>query len=349
MRGQILEARVLQIVDIVLRGGYIEDSRVELKSEWPSDHARAARQIAGLANAGSGDEVVWIIGVDERAHALREVVPTELQNWWLATAKRFSEVAPELQSLVVPVPSGETVVALAFDTSRAPYLVTTDGKSGVEREIPWREGNATRSARRSEILRTVVDQSRTPQLELVRASLEFQVGRHHPGGWRAQKDDPSGVVDSVEAYGEAVLFVETAGPAFLPEHRWGTRLVFDGYDEFLRTQVSGPKAFLGSSSAGLPRSEPRGAIEYIPQSGVSINGSDTMTAGFQATIDIGLRETIESLEEVVLHCSFPVATTTRTASITFSLVPAVIRPVDDSGIGNRGFKVMTHDGGAIKF
>lgn len=348
MRSQILEARVLQVVDTVLRGDNNEDSRFELKAEWPSDHARAARQIAGLANAGSGEDVVWIIGIDEKAHALREVAPTELQNWWLATAKRFSEVAPELQALVVPTPSGESVVALAFDTSRAPYLITTDGKGGVEREIPWREGNATRSARRSEILRTVVDQSRTPQLELVRASLEFEVQRHHPGGWQAEKDDPSGVVESIGVYGAAVLFVETSGPAFLPEHRWATRLVFEQHDAVLRTQVSGPKAFTGASSSGMPRSEPRGAIEYIPDSGVSINGSDTMTASFRTTLDIGLRDTIEALDEVVLHCTFPVAPTTRTASITFRLTSAPIRPVDDYGSGNRGFKVLTHDGQSSK-
>ena len=90
MRSQALEAWVLQLVETVLKGGRVEDSRVELKADWPSDHAKSARQIAGLSNFCSGDVALWIIGLDEKAHKLHPVSETELQNWWLQVSRRFS-------------------------------------------------------------------------------------------------------------------------------------------------------------------------------------------------------------------------------------------------------------------
>jgi len=60
-----LEERVLSIVELVLNGRTVEDDRVELKAEWPEDHYKAARHIAGLANASRGEDVLWIVGLDE--------------------------------------------------------------------------------------------------------------------------------------------------------------------------------------------------------------------------------------------------------------------------------------------
>lgn len=67
-----VEAWVLSIVDRVRKKQRIEDDRVELKAEWP-EIAKAARRVAGHANASGGDSVLWIIGLNEErgvVHAL---------------------------------------------------------------------------------------------------------------------------------------------------------------------------------------------------------------------------------------------------------------------------------------
>ena len=46
-------------------GIFSEDDRVELKGEWPTDIPKAARRIAGHANASGGQSVLWVIGLDE--------------------------------------------------------------------------------------------------------------------------------------------------------------------------------------------------------------------------------------------------------------------------------------------
>lgn len=329
----------------MLKGDNVEDSRVELKADWPTDTARAARQIAGLANASGGETVVWLIGVDEKAHELRAASPTELQNWWSAVSKRFSEVSPEMFSLVVPVPQGDsTVIALAFETSRSPYLVTTDGRSGVERDIPWREGNSTRSAKRSEILRTVVDQARVPQMELVKAYVTFDVDRTHPDGYAAEWTDPEGVTLRVGIHGSAVAFVECAGPAFLPEHRWSSHLTIGELTVDLATSAVGPRATVGTGPSGFHRYEPRGEIEYVPESGLSIRGSDAITISLRGYVDIALRERIEMADQATVECVFPIAMSERSASIAFDMASAPMIEIDDHGNGDRGFKMMTQDG-----
>src|SRR6266498_182530 len=64
MLSQHIEGRVLNLVERVLNGARIEDFRVECKGTWPSA-AKAARQIAGHANAARGEPILWIIGLDE--------------------------------------------------------------------------------------------------------------------------------------------------------------------------------------------------------------------------------------------------------------------------------------------
>ena len=111
MRRQQLEARVLQVVEHVTRGRTVEDNLVELKADWPTDHRKAARQIGGHANAAAGDDILWIIGIDEDAHSVRATTPTEIQHWWGKVERCFSEVAPELEVLSVRT----------FRTSRGQY------------------------------------------------------------------------------------------------------------------------------------------------------------------------------------------------------------------------------------
>jgi len=66
--------------------------------------------------------------------------------------------APKCHDLNVVTDKGLTVVALVFETDRAPYVVknpfyqTPNRKDAIEREVPWRDATAVRSATRAELL-----------------------------------------------------------------------------------------------------------------------------------------------------------------------------------------------------
>ena len=110
---------------------------MEAKRQWPTDHRRAARQIAGLANAAAGEPIMWIVGLDEGGHRVCDPGEAEPSNWWNQVSSRFSEVPPDLTLLRVATPHGP-VAALWMETGRTPYVVTTDGVGGVDREVPGR-------------------------------------------------------------------------------------------------------------------------------------------------------------------------------------------------------------------
>jgi hypothetical protein len=179
MKKSELEYKTLEIVGRVQKHQPMEDSAVELKSEWPGDPAKTARRLAAHANSLRGEPILWIIGLDET----RGVVGAddqELSVWLGSVSACFdTNVSPSLLlNLVVPVPdSGKAVVALYFETDRVPYVVknTAYGKpdgGAVELEVPWREGNSTRTARRADLLRLLVPILHVPGVEILKAEME---------------------------------------------------------------------------------------------------------------------------------------------------------------------------------
>jgi hypothetical protein len=174
MRRVDIEAWGLRIIDEVARRGRAEDAQVECKGTWP-EPSKAARQIAGLCNAARGAEALWIVGLDEQ----RGVVPvdhSEFADWWAAARTAFDGTAPPVHDVVVQHPRG-SVVVLQFDTDLAPFVVRnarfgspTGGP--VEREVPWREANATRSARRDDLIRLLAPLQHVPRAELLSARLD---------------------------------------------------------------------------------------------------------------------------------------------------------------------------------
>ena len=62
-----LENWVNEIVAAVKSGKSSEDDRLEMKTEWPTDFAKTSRQLAGHANAARGGQILWIIGLNQRA------------------------------------------------------------------------------------------------------------------------------------------------------------------------------------------------------------------------------------------------------------------------------------------
>jgi hypothetical protein len=343
VRRQQLEARVLQIVDLVTSGIQVEDNRVEIKADWPDDIRKTARQIAGHANAAGGDEILWIIGLDERRHRLNAATSTEVQGWWSRVERCFSEVTPDLEVLNVPTPHGGSVVALTFETSRSPYLVTTGGNA-PEREVPWRAGNGTRSAKRSEILQSVVGESQVPRLELVRGVAFFNASQGHPDGWRARQEDPAGVIEVVEAQGTLRCYLEASQPVTLPEHKWKGSLRCGETSADINLKVVGPRAVTGSSPSGGSRWEDRGVVAYVPSSGLHVHGSDAIVIRFRVELDSSLKETLRDCDRVDIHVKFPVALSTRAASLDVRLPRATWMGDDHSEPTATQLAEFTHDG-----
>lgn len=171
MRLHEIEHWALRIIDQVVNNKPDEDSRIELKREWP-DAQKAARQIAGHANSCRGEPILWLIGVDEGSQSVPGVSPNELSIWYNQVKSQFDEkIAPSLVDLNVPY-KGVVVVALYFDASRIPYVVKIKNPKGGEiLEVPWREGTEVRTARREDLIRLLTPVHRIPKVELLSANL----------------------------------------------------------------------------------------------------------------------------------------------------------------------------------
>lgn len=198
MRAHEVEYWTMSVIEQVESGQPNEDYRVELKAEWP-DVKKAARQIAGHANAAHGEPILWLIGVDEEKGVVG-VKNDELANWSAQVKAEFDGLAPQLiRDLNVPV-RGKTVVALLFDTDRAPYLVKNPAYGQphggpVQLEVPWREARSTRTASRSDLLRILSPIQKNPSFEVLGAWLKVYPERadYHPNG-PIYSDNPKNLV-----------------------------------------------------------------------------------------------------------------------------------------------------------
>lgn len=236
MRKQEIEFRVLNIIERVVKQQPIEDDTVELKAEWPHDHYRAARRIAGHANAARGEPILWLIGVDEKT-GVTGVDFEELSTWFARVQSRFDAgMAPALQSLAVPF-DGKTVVALLFETDRAPFVVKNpDGTGPISREVPWREANSTRTAKRADLIKMLYPILRAPRLEI----LEGQIVLYKPLSGFGEKGAFQFQID-------LMMYITTNShdSVVFPFHR--TKLVFrpKGGDEsnFGLIRISPPTTF----------------------------------------------------------------------------------------------------------
>ena len=171
MRPSEIEDWAQNVIERVESGHPNEDSRVELKAQWPEDAGKAARQIAGHANAARGELILWLIGVDQK-QGIVGANHEELANWWPKVEAQFDDgFAPRLLR-DLNIPRGDkTIVALLLETDRAPFVVRNPafGKHAgdpVEREVPWREATATRSATRSDLLQMLAPMQKLPSLEV---------------------------------------------------------------------------------------------------------------------------------------------------------------------------------------
>lgn len=169
-----VETWALRIARAAQEGTAPEDSAVELKSEWPSDHPRAARQIAGLANASRSRYVMWLIGVDED----KGVVPfdhVEVSEWWGSVSRSFDPPSPILHNVATYL-DGQLVVALVFDAAARPFVTKNPDGGAYPFVVPWRGANRTRTANRAELLTILEPVVSQPKLEV----LEFELRARRP-------------------------------------------------------------------------------------------------------------------------------------------------------------------------
>lgn len=182
MRSAQIEKWALDVMDRVQAKLPIEDARVEVKAKWiPAQ--RAARRIAAHANAARGEPVLWLIGVDEKKGEIIGAEREELANWFSAVEAEFDGLAPALTDMVVPI-DGKVVIALLFETDRAPFVVRNPKGTGVATlEVPWREGTKTRSAKRSDLIRVLVPVQRIPDMEVLGGELIVEPQTDGQLGW----------------------------------------------------------------------------------------------------------------------------------------------------------------------
>ncbi|MCI9870574.1 hypothetical protein [Arthrobacter humicola] len=256
MRAIDLEARVITAVDQIRAGQLVEHDFVECKRNWPQDNK--ARQLAGSLNRAGGDPVVYIIGIDEKSGEVFDVSGTDVLDWWEQIKPKFDQTPPEMvRHIPVPVGgNGAHVVAVAFASDRAPYVVKT-GSANPSLEVPMREGTGTRSARRDELLRLLIPVVRLPQVVVLEAIIYSE---YYPPTSNA------GSTEELSCSGQIRIYIEHNGQDLvtLPAHGMRGRVTI--LDEKYDLEISPPME---------TASVPTGPASYSfqrPGDGVTITG-----------------------------------------------------------------------------
>jgi len=176
-----IEAWTLEVVHRLKTGAQLEDRRVELKREWPAppvaDYTKAARQLAGLANAHHPEPVLWLVGIDEQLGQVVGANAIETTTWWNGVGSCFDGDPPDLDDLVVTV-DRNTIVALCFDTSAAPFVVKNPSHGNVAghyiaSEVPWRDATMVRSIRKHELRTLLAPRLTAPEVRAHSAMLSL--------------------------------------------------------------------------------------------------------------------------------------------------------------------------------
>lgn len=207
-----IESWALRLLSAVQAGHRIEDARVELKASFP-DPIKAARRIAAHANSSFSEPILWLIGVNENS-GVCGVKSEELADWWPQVISAFDGAYPSMKDVVVSS-NGAHVRCLYFETDRAPFLVkNSTGQGAIQREIPWREGTATRTATREEVIRMLQPDLPLPEFEILGGSISA-VESH------LSSKDALRVTAKFKTY----LIPKTETALVIPFHRCSARLV----------------------------------------------------------------------------------------------------------------------------
>lgn len=77
--------------------------------------------------------------------------------------------------LNIPV-DGKTVLALLFETDRAPFVVKNPDGKLPHREVPWRENISIRTAKRSDLIKLLTPLEKLPEIEIIDLELNACIG-----------------------------------------------------------------------------------------------------------------------------------------------------------------------------
>jgi hypothetical protein len=320
MLSQHIEGRVLDLVERVVSGARIEDFRVECKAVWP-EAARAARQAAGHANAARGEPILWIVGLDEDAHQVTGASDVELADWWAQVTAIMDEgITPGLTPLVVPVGTGRSIVALYMTTERAPYLVKRQDQQGpFEREVPWRDGNRTRSAHRRELLRLLLAAVAPPEGTVVNSELRAV---HQPAAAATLSTPAQRERIELEFWGN-VFFGPPGGPpggpaVVLPAHLMAGQVEVAGDQpgvDPLRPVAVVPRFYRRQGPGGSPvQSHPLGVDVVLGD--VYVTGPGTLRMVARGYLPIERQRAIVAVERLVIRCELPIAGGERPVLLT---------------------------------
>lgn len=163
-------------IDILSRfrpGQPLEDSLVELKREL-GQPVGIARHLAGHANAARGADILWLFGVDEKEGVVG-VDQVDFASWAKQLESHFDGECPRPTEVRIGDERGP-VLAVAFDTSRPPYVVMNEafGKQKGEKnqfEVPWRDRTFIRTASRREILSILSELDALPEIEVIAGNI----------------------------------------------------------------------------------------------------------------------------------------------------------------------------------
>lgn len=254
MRAIDLEARVITAVDQIRAGQPVEHDFIECKRDWPRENK--ARQLAGSLNRAGGDPVIYIIGIDEGTGAIFDVPATEVSDWWTQITSKFDQTPPEMiRHMPVHIgDNGEHVVAVAFASDRAPYVVRT-GNPNPSLEVPIREGTHTRTARRDELLRLLIPTVSVPSTVMLKAGFRLDRVETAIHGVRSTDFKP---------YGDLRIYFEHSSRELvtLPTHGMRGNLVVDSRAFPLR--ISPARGL--TTLPGHP-----GAVMAAPKDGVTLD------------------------------------------------------------------------------
>ena len=299
MRRHEIESWALDIIDRARLKQPIEDSRVELKADWPTDRKKAARRIAAHANAARGEPILWIIGIDEGKGQVCGASASEFADWYSSVRSEFDELAPEPISLNIPV-NAVTVTALLFETDAAPFVVKNSEGGAVQREVPWREATGVRTATRAQLLRLLSPLQQLPLIEIVACRVTLS-------SWRAENRD-----EYLRCALKLALFLTQPSDqeSVFPSHR--SEVIFsipnqeplrlEGNVTFLgrgAKNINATGSFISIRSSGLfeCRCDPSfrfpNALELIRNNDVFANGISVSQTLYSATAERYLRLSLE--------------------------------------------------------
>jgi hypothetical protein len=171
-----IEAWARKLTERILGGGQAEDARVEVKSDWPSDHRDIARRIGAMCNAARRAPVLLLIGVDEKSHRVTGAKNIDMASWWGAVKSHFDSSSPVMHEHAFDYVPAQTIVGIQFDTDAVPYVVKTGIPGAITHEVPWREGTRVRSALRGDLLKILLPLESLPLAEVVEASITHRHG-----------------------------------------------------------------------------------------------------------------------------------------------------------------------------